>query len=109
MAVDIIIATCRPARRPLQMPTYGARPVSPCQRLTATSMYAGLISIAKTRRPLDPEAAALDAYEERAAIREFDGGQDRATAERAAWAVARRAAGITRLDEWRPHAVAGMD
>ncbi|WP_176559607.1 hypothetical protein [Rubellimicrobium roseum] len=29
-------------------------------------------------------AAALDAFEERAAIREFDGGQTRAEAERAA-------------------------
>lgn len=44
---------------------------------------------------------ARDFFEERAAIRHFDGGQDAAEAERAAWLEARRAAGITALDEWR--------
>lgn len=53
---------------------------------------------------MTPEALALDIYEERAAIREFDGGQSRPEAEAAAWAEARRAAGITWLDEWRREA-----
>lgn len=53
---------------------------------------------------MTPEELARDIFEERAAIREFDGGQDRETAERAAWAEARRAAGITVLDEWRAEA-----
>ena len=47
-----------------------------------------------------PEEPALDLFEERAAIREYDGGQDRAEAEAAAWQEATRAAGITHLDEW---------
>ena len=49
---------------------------------------------------MTPEALALDLYEERAAIREYCGGQSRPEAERAAWQEARRAAGITALDEW---------
>lgn len=44
---------------------------------------------------------ARDLYEERAAIREYCGGQSRPEAEGAAWPEARRAAGITWLDEWR--------
>lgn len=54
--------------------------------------------------PDDPEALARDLYEERAAIREYDGGQDRPEAEHAAWIEARRAAGITALDDWRTRA-----
>ena len=50
---------------------------------------------------MTPEELARDLYEERAAIREYDGGQDRAEAEAAAWQEAMRAAGITALDEWR--------
>lgn len=53
---------------------------------------------------ITPEELARDLYEERAAIREFCGGQDRAEAERAAWPEARRAAGITALDDWRREA-----
>ena len=48
---------------------------------------------------MTPEALARDLYEERAAIRQFDGGQDRDTAERAAWSEARHAAGITALED----------
>ena len=47
---------------------------------------------------------ARDAFEERAAIREYCGGQDRAEAEAAAWREARHAAGVTALDEWRARA-----
>ena len=50
---------------------------------------------------MTPEALTRDLFEERAAIREYDGGQDRAEAEAAAWQEAMRAAGITALDEWR--------
>ena len=50
---------------------------------------------------MTPDALARDLYEERAAIREYDGGQDRADAETAAWQEAMRAAGITALDKWR--------
>jgi hypothetical protein len=53
---------------------------------------------------ISPEELARDLYEERAAIREFCGGQDRAEAERAAWFEAQRAAGITALDDWRREA-----
>lgn len=51
----------------------------------------------------DPHAKLAE-IEGRAAIRQFDGGQDRETAERAAWQEARRAAGITALDDWRREA-----
>ena len=53
---------------------------------------------------MTPDELARDIFEERAAIRQFDGGQDRETAERAAWSEARRAAGITALDDWRREA-----
>lgn len=51
-----------------------------------------------------PEELARDLYEERAAIREFDGGQERAEAEATAWQETRRAAGISFLDDWRTKA-----
>ena len=50
---------------------------------------------------MTPEELAHDIYEERAAIREFCGGQERDEAERVAWQEARQAAGLTWLDEWR--------
>ena len=53
---------------------------------------------------MTPEELARDLHEERAAIREHDGGQDRAEAERAAWQEVRHAAGLTWLDEWRREA-----
>ncbi|WP_297543705.1 hypothetical protein [Roseovarius sp.] len=56
------------------------------------------------RKTIPPEALARDVFEERAAIREHDGGQERETAERAAWPEARHAAGITALDDWRREA-----
>ena len=65
----------------------------------------GTVGKVGTVRASDPEMTpdelARDVFEERAAIRQFDGGQDRETAERAAWSEARRAAGITALDDWR--------
>jgi len=65
----------------------------------------GAVGTVGTVRAFDPEMTpeelARDLYEERAAIREYDGGQDRAEAEAAAWQEAMRAAGITALDEWR--------
>ncbi len=53
---------------------------------------------------MTPDELARDIFEERAAIRKHDAGQDRETAERAAWHEARRAAGITALDDWRRQA-----
>jgi hypothetical protein len=53
---------------------------------------------------MTPDELARDIFEERAAIREFCGGQDRAEAEAQAWPEARRAAGITALDDWRARA-----
>lgn len=52
-------------------------------------------------RPDELARDIYDLYEERAAIREYDGGQNRVEAERAAWVEARRALGITELDDWR--------
>ena len=46
------------------------------------------------RSALSPEELALDHFEERAAIREFSGGQDRAEAEAAALVEASEASGI---------------
>lgn len=54
--------------------------------------------------PDEREELARDIFEERAAIREYCGEQDRAEAEHAAWIEARRAAGVTALDDWRARA-----
>jgi len=43
---------------------------------------------------MTPYELACEIFEERAAIREFCGGQERAEAERAAWIEAQRAVGI---------------
>jgi len=55
--------------------------------------------------PLDAADDALEQYEERAAIREYDGGQDRAEAEAAALVEAARAVGVAPdalREAWRP-------
>ncbi len=73
----------------------GSPPAEPAPRVA---------EVAKVAAPLPemtPEELARDIFEERAAIREFDGLQDRPEAEAAAWPEARRAAGITALDDWR--------
>ena len=51
---------------------------------------------------LTPNELAREIFEERAAIREFCGGQDRAEAEREAWIEAKRAVGITYLGGMQP-------
>ena len=51
--------------------------------------------------PMTPEELARDLYQERAAICEFDGLQDRAEAEAAAWAEARTIA--TELTKHPPY------
>ncbi len=53
---------------------------------------------------ITPDDPARDIHDDRAAIREHDNGQDRAEAARAAGIEARRAAGITALDDWRREA-----
>jgi len=53
---------------------------------------------------ITPDDPARDLHEEKAANRQLGGGQDRADAKRAAWPEARRAAGITALDDWRREA-----
>ena len=71
----------------------------------AAAENVGTVGKVGTVRVSDPEMTpdelARDIFEERAAIREHDGGQDRAEAEAVAWQEAMRAAGITALDEWR--------
>ena len=68
----------------------------------------GAVGTVGTIRAYDPEMTkeeiARNIFEERAAIREFDGGQSRDEAEAAAWQEARRAAGITALDNWHARA-----
>lgn len=61
----------------------------------------GLGAVRASHPEMKPAELARDAFEERAAIRQFDGRQDRATAEREALEEARRPASITWLDEWR--------
>lgn len=51
---------------------------------------------------LTPYELAREIFEERAAIREFCGGQDRAEAERAAWIEAQRTVGIMDLGGMHP-------
>ncbi len=64
----------------------------------------GLGTVRTSDPEMTPEELAREIYEERAAIREFDGGQDRDEAEAAAIIDARRAAGITALYDWRREA-----
>jgi hypothetical protein len=60
----------------------------------------GKVGMVRASDPeITPDELAHDIFEERAAIREYDGEQDRAEAEAAAWIEARRAAGITALDD----------
>lgn len=54
--------------------------------------------------PALADGLVSDLYEERAAIREFEGGQDRVTADRVAWGEAYRTAEITALNDWRARA-----
>ena len=65
---------------------------------------ADVVKVAAPLPEMTKQELARDAFEERAAIREYDGGQSRPEAERAAWQEARRAAGVTALDEWRVRA-----
>lgn len=76
-------------------------PNRPNGSATGGAGLGGLGTVRASDPEITPEELARDLFEERAAIREFDGGQDRAMAEREAWAEARRAAGITALDDWR--------
>jgi hypothetical protein len=51
---------------------------------------------------MTPYDLALDLYQERAAIREFLGDQDRYTADRGAWAEVQLTSGLRNLGQWRP-------
>ena len=64
----------------------------------------GLGTVRVSAPEMTPDELDRDIYEERAAIREYDGAQDRQEAERAAWGEAKQAAGITALDDWRREA-----
>jgi len=93
----------------------GTEPTKPMQRAIqgrADSIIRGALPVSSVLSVLsegkradrgspDPDSN-LDLYEERAAIREFDGGQARADAEAAALAKAARAAGMT------PEALRGL-
>src|SRR6056297_206054 len=83
------------------------RPNRPNRSASGRAGLGGLGGLGTVRAPdpeMTPEELARDLYEERAAIREHDGGQSRPEAEAAAWPEARRAAGITSLDDWRREA-----
>ena len=86
----------------------GRAPATPAttatNRAEAPPRVADVADVATPRHEMTPDELARDIFEERAAIREFCGGQDRAEAEAAAWIEARRAAGITALDDWRREA-----
>ncbi len=68
----------------------------------------GKVGTVGTVRAFDPEMTShefsCDIYEERAAIREFCGGQFRPEAERDAWTEASDAADISLISEWRREA-----
>lgn len=81
------------------------RPNRPNPRASAGAGLGGFGRLGMVRAPdpeMTPEELARDIFEERAAIREFDGGQDRETAERMAWSEARYAA--HKPDTWAPEA-----
>ena len=94
-------AALQQARRSSAFPNHPNRPNRSASDEAGLGGLGGLGTVRASDPEMTPEALARDLYEERAAIREFDGGQDRAEAEAAAWQEAMRAAGITALDEWR--------
>jgi hypothetical protein len=97
-------AALHQARKCRGLPTLPALPTDH----PAEAGKVGTVGTVGTVRAPDPEISpeelARDIFEERAAIREFDGGQDRAKAEHAARIEADTAAGITWLDQWRREA-----
>jgi hypothetical protein len=87
-----------------ETPTYPNRPNPPnLSPLDASRLgRLGRLGTVRTHDPeMKPEELARDLFEERAGIREYDGGQDRAEAEAEARHEAIRAAGITAFDDWR--------
>ncbi len=83
------------------------RPNRPNRRASGGAGLGGFgrLGTVRTSDPeMTPEELVRDIYEEPAAIREFDGGQDRDEAEAAAIKEARRAAGITAMYDWRREA-----
>lgn len=79
-----------------QPPASSASSANPASRLTLESPRLAEIAGLAAPRASDPEtlAVALDSFEERAAIREFEGRQAQADAERAALAETAAAFGV---------------
>jgi hypothetical protein len=94
-------AALEAAQKCQTLPNHPNRPNRSASGGAGLGGLGGLGAVRGSDPEMPPAELARDLYEERAAIREFDGGQDRAEAEAAAWQEARRAAGITALDEWR--------
>ena len=95
---EAALKRAREGRDPPTLPTLPTREAGETRKV-------GTVGKVGTVRAPDPELApeelARDLYEEHAAIREFCGGQDRATAERAAWQETQQATGVVSLAEWR--------
>jgi len=88
-----------------------AKPAKPAkQEADQRARFSSLATLAISRASnpvFCPDALddfTRDHFEERAAIREYDGGQGRAEAEAAAWAEAKQSTAETYLDEWRREA-----
>ena len=89
-------AALRRARETQELPTYPTVPTGepgPPHRVGRVGRVGTHRACEETEA--DRLALAVDLFEERAAIREHDGGQDRRAAERAALAEAARAAGVS--------------
>lgn len=97
-------AALEQARKSPALPNLPNRPNRSASGGAGLGRLGGLGTVRAFDPEMTPDELARDAFEERAAIREFDGGQHRTEAERDAWPEARRAAGVTALDEWRARA-----
>ena len=87
-------AALEQARKSSALPNLPNRPNRSASGGAGLGGLGGLGTVRASDPEMTPEELARDLYEERAAIREYDGGQDRAEAEAAAWQEAMRAAGI---------------
>ena len=97
-------AALHQARKCRGLPTLPTLPTDHSARAEKVGTVGKVGTVRASDPELPPVELARDIFEERAAIRQFDGGQNRAEAERAAWPEARRAAGITALGDWRREA-----
>lgn len=98
-------ASLEAARKGRTLPNRPDRPSPSTVEGTGLGGLGGLETMCASDPRITPKKLVRDIYEERAAIPEFCGGQDRNEAERVVRQEAWQAAGLTSLDDWRREAV----